>query len=222
MTVATPAHNAGSIRFTPIVLFIYDLYVIRVSAPLIWRCSVQKHLRPLFSKNFSQRHVDIGVGNGYFPIKAIQDLGRKAKDQHLTLVDLSQASLSAAKQGILSRHPDIDIRTAHADAGAPLPASLANEKNAKSILAKDGVLVGSTILGKVWEKTEKGYQVKAEQKPGRVATFALGFYNKRGIFDNYEEDPNVFEKVLKEEFEEVETRIVGMIFIFRAAKPRKQ
>ncbi|RSL77238.1 hypothetical protein CEP51_009248 [Fusarium floridanum] len=247
MTVATPAHNAGSIRFTPIVLVIYDLYVIRVSAPLIWRCSVQKHLRPLFSKNFSQRHVDIGVGNGYFPIRALKDLGRKAKDQHLTLVDLSQASLSAAKQGILSRHPEIDIRTIHADAGAPLPASLANEKfgsaslslimhhmpgptlskskairNAKSILAEDGVLVGSTILGKVWEKTEKGYQVKAGQKPGRVATFALGFYNKRGIFDNYEEDPRVFEQVLKEEFEEVETRIVGMIFIFRAAKPRRQ
>lgn len=246
MTVATPAHNAGSIRFTPIVLVIYDLYVIRVSAPLIWRCSVQKHLRPLFSENFSKRHVDIGVGNGYFPIKALQDQGRNAKDQHLTLVDLSLASLNAAKQGILSRHPEIDIRTVHADAGKPLPATLQNERfgsaslslimhhmpgptlskaqairNAKSILADDGVLVGSTILGKVWEKTDKGYQAKAGQKPNRVATFALGFYNKRGIFDNYGEDPNVFDKVLKEEFEEVESRIVGMIYIFRAAKPRK-
>ncbi|KAM5350061.1 hypothetical protein ACJ41O_006566 [Fusarium nematophilum] len=246
MTAPTPAHNAGSIRFTPLVLFIYDLYVIRISAPLIWRCSVQKYLRPLFTENFSKRHVDIGVGNGYFPAKAIKDLGREPKDQHLTLVDLSLASLTAARQGILSRHPGIDIRSIHADAGAPLPASLENERfdsaslslimhhmpgptlsksraisNAKSLLADDGVLIGSTILGKVWEKTEQGYQVKVEQRPGRLATFALGFYNKRGIFDNYEEDPRVFEKVLKEEFEEVETRIVGMIFLFRAVKPRR-
>ncbi|KAJ4319453.1 hypothetical protein N0V84_006356 [Fusarium piperis] len=247
MAAARPAHNAGSIRFTPIVLVIYDLYVIRVSAPLIWRCSVQKNLRPLFSQNFSKKHVDIGVGNGYFPIRALRDLGRKAKDQHLTLVDLSLASLNAAKQAILSRYPEIDIRSVHADAGKPLPAPLQNEKfnsaslsmimhhmpgptlnksqairNAKSILADDGVLVGSTVLGKVWGKTEKGYQVKAGQKPNRVAIFALGFYNKRGVFDNYEEDPNVFDKVLKEEFEEVESRIVGMIYIFRAAKPRRQ
>ncbi|KAF5022680.1 hypothetical protein F66182_5228 [Fusarium sp. NRRL 66182] len=246
MTIIPHAPNAGSVRFTPIVLHIYDFYVIRVSAPLIWRCSPQKYLRPLFSDNFSKRHVDIGVGNGYFPTKAIKDIGRNPKDQHLTLVDLSEHSLASARQRVLAQYPETDVRCVLADAAKPVPAALQNEQfdsaslflvlhhmpgptlakakaiaNAKGLLASHGVLVGSTVLGKQWEKTDHGYKVKDEKPLGRFASFALGFYNKRGIFDNLQEDPNVLEKVLRQEFEEVETRVVAMMFLFRASKPRK-
>jgi transcription antitermination factor NusA-like protein len=40
--------------------------------------------------------------------------------------------------------------------------------------------------------------------------------------DNLQEDPNVLEKVLQEEFEEVETQVVAMMFLWRAAKRPKQ
>jgi ubiquinone/menaquinone biosynthesis C-methylase UbiE len=247
MTAARHAPNAGSIRFKPLVLFIYDFYVIRFSAPLIWRVSPQNYLRPLFTNNFSKRHLDIGVGNGYFPIKAIEDLKRKPEEQHLTLVDLSEHALISARQRILSHYPQTDICCVLADAAKPPPASLADKRfdsaslslvlhhmpgptltkaeairHAKGLLTDNGVLIGSTVLGKQWEKTEKGCKVKDEKPVGRLASFALGFYNKRGIMDNLQEDPNVLEKVLQEEFEEVETQVVAMMFLWRAAKPRKQ
>jgi hypothetical protein len=60
----------GSRRFTPLVLLIYDWLVIRISDPLVWRCPTQLVLLPFFTDNFSKRHMDIGVGNGYFPTKA--------------------------------------------------------------------------------------------------------------------------------------------------------
>ncbi|KAF5009991.1 hypothetical protein FDECE_3828 [Fusarium decemcellulare] len=250
MSVSRPAPNAGSRRFTPIVLLIYDLLVIRFSNPLVWRCPTQKYLRPLFTDNFSKKHLDIGVGNGYFPTKALADLGRregrKPKDQQLTLADLSEHSLESAKHRVISQHPEANVQCVLADAAKQLPAELRNDKfdsaslylvlhcmpgptaskaeairNAKSVLTGNGVLVGSTALGKKWEKTQEGYRVMHDQKLGRLTTFALGFYNKRGIFDNYQEDPNVFDKTLREEFEDVETRVIGMMFLFRASKPRK-
>ncbi|KAM0253815.1 hypothetical protein ACHAP5_000394 [Fusarium lateritium] len=247
MKFTTHTPNAGSIRFTPLVLAIYDFYVIRVSIPFVWRVSPHKHLRPFFSNHFSKRHLDIGVGNGYFPTKAIQETSRNPKDQHLTLVDLSEHSLAAARQRVHSQYPQVDIRCILADAAKPVPPSLQNERfdsaslflvlhhmpgptnvkakairNAKSLLNDDGVLIGSTVLGKQWEKMENGFRVKNERPLGWFASFMLGFYNKRKIFDNWQEDPNVLEKVLREEFGEVETEVVAMIFLFKATKPRRQ
>ncbi|KPM42835.1 hypothetical protein AK830_g3748 [Neonectria ditissima] len=247
MSALKPAPNAGSIRFTPLVLRIYDWYVIRVSAPWVWRCSTEKYLLPFFKENFSKRHLDIGVGNGYFPITSLSSIQASSgeRDQHITLVDLSQHSLDSAKQRILSFHPKVDVRAVLADAVKPMPGPLQGEvfdsasqylllhhmpgptahkaqafRVAKQHLSDNGVLFGATVLGKVWEKAEKGYKVKADKMSG-LSSFALGFYNKRGIFDNYGEDPGVFEDVLKSEFEEVETHIVGMIFFFKAKRPRR-
>ncbi|KAK1765225.1 hypothetical protein QBC33DRAFT_544943 [Phialemonium atrogriseum] len=251
-----PAPNDGSRRFTPSVLFIYDLLVIYFSNPLVWHCPTGKHLLPLFKENFSTRHLDIGVGNGYFPIAALtankkSNGGKPPAGQHLTLVDLSPHSLDAAKQRILSRHPGaVDIRTVLADAAQPIAAAaLGGEEGrpsfdsaslylvlhcmpgptaqkarafgvARQHLSAEGVLIGSTVLGKVWERGEDGrYRVKTD-KVGWLTGFALRFYNKRGIMDNYEEDPQVLEDVLKKEFEEVETRIVGMMLLFKAKRPR--
>jgi ubiquinone/menaquinone biosynthesis C-methylase UbiE len=91
-------------------------HVLRFSMPVYWGCSTNKDLCPLFSGNFSQRHVDIGVGTGYFLAVAMQDARREPKDQHVTLVDLSEHSLTAARTRVLSRHPDVDVRCILANA----------------------------------------------------------------------------------------------------------
>ncbi|KAF9774942.1 hypothetical protein IL306_006990, partial [Fusarium sp. DS 682] len=225
---------AGPAGYTPFALSIYDLYVLRFSARAFWDCSTKKDLRPLFSDNFSKRHVDIGVGTGYFLEKAMHDTHREPKDQHITLVDFSEHPLAAARKRVLSQYPEVDARCVQADAGKPLPDSLQNERfdsaslflilhcmpgpttskakainNAKSILTNDGVLVGCTLLGKQWEKTDHGYTVKHERPRGLLCSMALRLYNDRGIFDNWQEDPNVFTQVLEDEFEHVETRLLG-------------
>ncbi|KAF4445616.1 methyltransferase protein [Fusarium austroafricanum] len=240
------ASNSVTSWVTPFTLPFYDVLILRISVPFIWRYSTQKQLRPLFSDNFSKRHIDIGVGTGYFPTKAMGDVARNPKDQHLTLVDLSEHALAAARQRVQSKYPEVHVECVHADAAKPMPDSLQDKRfdsaslflimhhmpsptatkatvitNTKNLLTDDGVLVGCTILGKQWEKTEQGYKVKNEKPLGRRAAFMLGFYNKRGIFDNWEDDPNVLANVLKDEFEEVETKVVAMMFVFKASKPRK-
>lgn len=231
--------------YTPFTLSLYGLYVIRISLPLIWGCSAKKHLGPLFSKNFSKRHLDIGVGDGYFPTRALKEAGRKPECQHLTLVDLSEHSLAATKRRILSRYPEVDIRCILADAVKPFPDTLQNERfdsaslflvmhhmptpthlktpaitNAKNLLTREGTLTGCTVLGTDWEKTDQGYKMLNERPSSRFVSFMLRFYNKRGMLDNLQEDPNVIERALQNEFEEVETEVVSMMFVFRARKPR--
>ncbi|KAF5546054.1 methyltransferase [Fusarium phyllophilum] len=239
------APYAGPSGYTPFSLSIYDAYVLRFSMPVYWGCSTKKDLCPLFSDSFSKRHVDIGVGTGHFLAEAIQDARRDPRDQHVTLVDFSEHSLAAARERVQSRHPDVDMRCILANAGDPLPESLQNEEfdsaslflilhcmpgpttsktkaiaNAKSLLTSQGVLVGCTVLGKRWEKTDGGYVVKNEKPRGMLAGFALRLYNKQGIFDNWQDDPNVLVEALKAEFEEAETSVVDLMFMFRASKPR--
>ncbi|CZR44055.1 uncharacterized protein FPRO_13855 [Fusarium proliferatum ET1] len=230
---------------TPFFLPFYDILIHRISVPLIWRCSSKNNLRPLFSNNFSTRHVDIGVGTGYFPIRAIKDTSRDPKEQQLTLVDLSQHALATARRRVLSKYPEAQVDCVQADAVLPLPESLQGQKftsaslflvlhhlsqptaskanaiaNIKGLLTNDGVLTGCTVLGKQWEKTGEGYRVKSEEPLGRAAAYLLGYCNRRGGFDNWEDDPNVLVEALEAGFEEVETSVVAMMFVFRASKPR--
>ncbi|SPJ82572.1 uncharacterized protein FTOL_09977 [Fusarium torulosum] len=232
--------------YTPFALSLYELCVIRISLPLLWGCSAQKHLGPLFSKNFSKRHLDIGVGDGYFPTRALKDAAREPESQHLTLVDFSEQCLAATKRRVLSHYPEVDIRCVLADAGKPFPDSLQNERfdsaslflvmhhmpgpshlktqaitNAKNLLNREGILTGCTVLGTEWEKTDQGYKVLNERPSSRLVSSILEAYNKRGLFDNLQEDPNVIERALQNEFEEVETQVVSMMFVFRARKPRE-
>ncbi|KAF5689874.1 hypothetical protein FDENT_4188 [Fusarium denticulatum] len=232
---------------TPLFMPFYDILIHRVTVPLVWRCSTQNNLRPLFSNNFSKRHVDIGVGTGYFPRLAIKDTGRDPKDQHLTLVDLSEYALATARRRVLSKYPEAQVDCVHADAVLPLPESLQGQKftsaslflvihhmsqptaskanaiaNVQSLLTKDGVLVGCTVLGKQWEKSGQGYKVKSEEPLGRAAALLLGYCNRRRAFDNWQDDPNVLVEALKAGFEEVETNVVAMIFVFKASKPRTE
>jgi ubiquinone/menaquinone biosynthesis C-methylase UbiE len=201
----------------------------------------------LFSSNFSKKHIDIGVGTGYYPTKALSDTKRQPEDQHLILVDLSQNSLKRASQRVASKYPAVEIRCVNANATQPLPDPLQSGqfdsaslfcilhqipgpasskgvviRNAKELLSDNGVLLGCTILGKQWEKQDHGYQVKSERPSGLLARYLLGVYNNKGWFNNWEDDPNVMDRVLRTEFEEVETKVVGVMFVFRAAKPRRE
>ena len=61
--------EAGQAVYTPIVLRTYDWVVLGLSNHLLWRCPTAD-LRRLYDRNVSARHLDIGVGTGYFLDKA--------------------------------------------------------------------------------------------------------------------------------------------------------
>lgn len=246
-----PVPNAGSTVYTPVMLAIYDFIVIHMSTWLVWRCPAQTKLLPSFAQNMSSRHLDIGVGTGYFPKKAIAKKGRKEaasqQQQHLTLVDLNPNALAMAKTRILAQHPTADLRTVLADAVQPLPSSLRDNdagpfdsaslslllhcipggtehkaqaiRVVKEVLSDDGVLFGSTVLGKQWDKVNGDFRPRQAQPWRPLTSWVLAKYNELGWFDNYADDPQVLDDVLRQHYRDVETEVVGMVFLFRAQRP---
>jgi hypothetical protein len=75
-------------------------------------------------------------------------------------------------------------------------------------LSENGVLFGSTILGKDVEHTW-------------LRWYLMKVYNKKGIFDNFSDSRKVFEDGLKGSFEDVECRIVGVSLLFEARRPKQ-
>ncbi|KAI0907063.1 methyltransferase domain-containing protein [Ustulina deusta] len=218
--------------YTPTLLsIIYDFVVLRFNLRYMWRCRTDTVLEPFFAENFSRRHLDIGVATGYFPAAALARPFRAQAKHSITLVDLNPHPLEAARARILSTAPNATVETVVADVTQPPPKTLQNSvfdsismfnlfhcvpgtekleafRLYKDLLADGGVLTGCTVLG------------------GGHATNWLNYlyvklYNRLGVFHNWDDKKEDFERALEESFEEVETTLVGMTLLFRATKPRR-
>lgn len=215
-----PDPAAGAAIYSRLVLFIYDFWVLGVSNLYAWRCPTSMVLVPFFNKNLSKKHLDIGVGTGYFLAHA-----NLKNDNEITLVDLNKNSLEAANGRINNK-----AQTLLRDAFEPLPfeekfdsislcyllhcmpgppdKKVALFANLKNQLSDEGVLFGSTILGK--DVTHNWF--------GR---YLMKVYNKKGVFDNVTDSRKIFEQELREHFEDVECRIEGVVLLFEARTPRR-
>ncbi|KAI0857202.1 methyltransferase domain-containing protein [Xylaria cubensis] len=218
--------------YTPTFLsIIYDVVVLRFNLRYMWRCRTDTVLEPFFAENFSRRHLDIGVATGYFLAKALSRPFRTHVKHSIALVDLNPNPLNAARARILSEAPNATVETVVADVTEPPPKALqhsefdsismfnlfhcipGDEKLRafsiyKELLADGGVLTGCTVLGASHATNWFNYQY-------------VKLYNRLGIFHNLDDKREDFERVLKENFEEVETTLVGMTLLFRVSKPRR-
>ena len=93
-----------------------------------------------------------------------------------------------------------------------LPGPLERKKvlfeNLRDHLAHDKILYGKTIL-------DKGV------KHNLLGKFLVLFLNTVGIFGNWGDSEEGYEAALKENFEDVEVRVVGVVLLFTAKKLRK-
>ncbi|KAI8628761.1 methyltransferase domain-containing protein [Xylariaceae sp. FL1651] len=218
--------------YTPTFLsIVYDVVVLRFNLRYMWRCRTDTVLEPFFAENFSRRHLDIGVATGYFPAAALARPFRSHVKHSITLVDLNPNPLNTARARILASAPNTTVDTAVADVTTPPPKALQNSRfssismfnlfhcipgnekfNAfrlyKDLLADDGVLAGCTVLGGSHATNWFNYMY-------------VKLYNRLGIFHNWNDKREDFERALEEVFEEVETTLVGMTLLFRATKPRR-
>ena len=110
MTAINPAH-AGQAVYTPLTLRAYDAFVLGLSNHLLWRCPTSE-LRALYARNVTDRHLDIGVGTGYF----LDKVQWPSSSPSITLVDLNRHSLDAAATRIARYKPETIV----ADILAPL------------------------------------------------------------------------------------------------------
>lgn len=222
----TAEQNPGSAIYSGLFIYFYDFWVLLMSNLLAWNCSTTSVQLPLFRSALGRRHLDVGVGTGYYPIHAIGG----SSCEEITLVDLNSTALDVSERRIKAAHETVTVRQVVADASSPLPIPPITfdsisvfyllhcmpgppERKTRVFdvlrrhLAPQGMLVGSTILG-------QGVSMNSFAK-GLMAA-----YNKKGVFDNCGDSQKIFEEGLRRNFEHAEVWRVGMVMLFRAQRPR--
>jgi ubiquinone/menaquinone biosynthesis C-methylase UbiE len=106
------AIEAGQAAYSPLVLRFYDLLVLGLSNHYLWRCPTAEIVN-LHDRNVTARHLDIGVGTGYY----LDHARWPDRNPSITLVDLDPNSLAAASHRLARFAP----RSVRADCLEPLP-----------------------------------------------------------------------------------------------------
>ena len=216
MSRPSPSARSAAV-YTPIVLKLYDWWVLGVSNRLAWRCPTSTVLLPFFAAHVGARHLDVGVGTGYYVAQA--GVARRAE---LTLLDLNENSLRAA-----AARTGVSARTVRHDVMQPLPPSLHGRFDSVSMfyllhclpgrmlekgkaiaalkpaLAAGGVIYGATILG----------EAAGHNAFGR---WLMRIYNRKGIFGNRTDTLESLEAALRPHFERVQVRQHGKVALFVA------
>jgi SAM-dependent methyltransferase len=214
--------QAGAAVYSPWVLKLYDWWVLGVSNRWAWQCSTTDVLLPFYRRHVGKRHLDVGVGTGFY----LEHAGF-GPEQDLTLLDLNENSLRAA----VARLGCADVSWFVQDVMQPLtalgdrkydsmalfyllhclPGEMAGKARVfdhlKQHLAEGGVLYGATILG----------DAAGHKGLGRKL---MDVYNKKGIFGNRADTLEGLEQALRQHFVDVELMQHGKVACFRAQQPR--
>ena len=218
--------------YTSFFLALYDPWVLWLSNTFAWRCSTTHVLLPFFQRHIgANAHLDVGVGTGFYPAKSVREL---SKTTQVCFLDLNPNTLTMASERLAKAGYEGKVDTVEHDVFKPLPTSLHGKFDAVSIfyllhclsggctekaervfaslvpaLAPDGILYGSTVLGK-------------GVPHNLAARLLMRVYNSRGAFGNVDDTEEGFSLALRRHFEEVETKDVGAIMIFTARRPKRR
>lgn len=206
--------DKGQAIYNKFVLSIYDSWVLGFSNSYLWRCPT-KFLREFYAKYSSLNHMDVGVGTGYYPDRCLSGGNRR-----LALLDLNPNSLEVAAGRVIRFRPEIyhanvlqrlDIRCDKFDSISlfyllhclPGPFDYKTQvfKYLRPYLNSDGVLFGSTILGQ-------------DVNAGFFGKRIMSIYQKKGIFDNSQDNLEALLSTLRNYFLDVDIRVVGCVAIF--------
>ncbi len=208
---------AGASIYSKPVLALYDVTVLGFSNTFIWTCPTRLIVEH-YNKHISNRHLDVGVGTGYF----LDLCTFPTPTPFLTLMDLNPNSLAAAARRVRRYQPT----TLLADVTAPVRASMApfdsigigyllhclpgpmHHKAAAighlaALLNPGGMLFGTTILGQ-------------GVRHGPLARIALRHYNQHGVFSNMDDSAQTLTDTLTRHFGAVSVHVVGCVAFFSA------
>lgn len=219
MTKSTSTERGAAV-YTPFTLKLYDWWVLGVSNRFAWQCPTGTTLLPFFRKHAGRRHLDVGVGTGYYLAHA-----GVAPGTQLTLMDLNENSLQAAArrsgmQAACIRHDIMQPLPLPPDTKFDsmslfyllhcLPGTIADKEkaviNLKAHLAPSGTLYGATILGDGAGHNGFGRRLMA-------------LYNRKGIFGNKTDSLDDLAAMFRRHFVDVEVRQQGKVALFTARRP---
>lgn len=205
---------AGQAIYSKKVLSIYDLWVLGFSNHYLWKCPTRL-INEDFSNLFTNNHLDVGVGTGYYLKKNLT-----LSNQRIGLIDLNKNSLDSTSKAIQHLKPEVycknileplSLNCEKFDSVSVnyllhcLPGSMPEKSiifsHLREVMNAGSVLFGSTILGK---GVKKGY----------FANKLMSIYNKKGIFCNSNDDIDSLYNALNDNFINVNVKLVGCVAIF--------
>ncbi|KUI67558.1 Putative uncharacterized protein YbcY [Cytospora mali] len=219
--------------YIPILLPIYDAFVLSFSNAFAWRCSTKNVLLPLYREHLahSTSHLDVGVGTGYYPMNSL-DLLRG--DTKTVLMDITPHTLTMVSNRLKNDAGLQQVEAIMHDATKPWdrPAHLPKFDSisvfyvfhcmaGSSITEKvdavcgslkyhlepvKGVFYGATILG-----VEANHNV--------LGRLLMSLYNRKGIFGNVNDKESDLRDALKVHFQEVDVVREGKVALFTAKRP---
>ncbi|GLQ97215.1 class I SAM-dependent methyltransferase [Dyella mobilis] len=218
----SPNTQAGAAVYSPFALKVYDWWVLGVSNRWAWQCSTDKVLLPFYRRHVGSRHLDVGVGTGFYLAHA-----GFGDDQRIALLDLNENSLRAASSRLGQSGTEVFVQDVMQPLTAlsgkrydsialfyllhclpgDMPGKACVFAHLKSHLAQDGVLYGATILG-----DSAGHNVMGRK--------LMTVYNEKGIFGNRNDTYEALHHALHQHFEQVEVSLHGKVACFSARLPR--
>jgi Methyltransferase domain len=209
----------GAAVYTPFTLALYDLAVLRFSNSFVWECPSQV-LLDFYNQHISDRHLDIGVGTGYF----LDQCRFPSTSPKIALLDLNPHCLARSAKRLRRYNPSchmgnvlqrIDIGMSDFDSISLnyllhcLPGNLASKSivfsHVKPLLRDGGVIFGATILGE-------------GVRHNLLARQLMKTYNAKGSFSNLSDRQSDLEAGLKAHFDEHTIYLQGSVALFRARK----
>jgi ubiquinone/menaquinone biosynthesis C-methylase UbiE len=210
--------ESGASVYSPTVLKLYDLCVNGLSHRFVWQCPTKTVLLPFYKEHLGPKHLDVGVGTGFFIARA----GLTSSHQ-VGLLDLNENCLRAAAAQVKQakvrtfRRDIMQPSSEPADTGYDsislfhvlhcLPGTMDDKEtaiaNLKRYLSKTGVLYGVTILGE-----------EAGHNP--IGRMLLKLYNDKGIMHNMADTLDGLQLMLGRQFRNVQIRRHNKVALFVA------
>ena len=210
------APAAGAAIYSKPLLSGYDLWVLGFSNTFVWRCPTRVML-DFYNEHISPRHLDVGVGTGYFLDKCTFPSPNPA----IALADLNENSLQVTAHRIRRYRPTVHVANVLEPMSiAPggfdsiglnfLLHCLLGDIATKAVVFRNvkplvnpagGVVFGSTILG-------------VGVRHNAIGRALMRLYNAKRIFSNRTDSGSGLERVLAETFRDYSMQVVGCVALF--------
>lgn len=192
----------GHSLYSPLVLSLYDVFVLGFCNRFIWKCPTQE-LLALYNRNVSGNHLDIGVGSGYY----LEAAHFPVSDPQITLLDLNENALNKAARRIKKYKPkkivanilqDLPLDQTYSSIGLCYLLHCLSGGVKEKCLVFDRVLRMLTKGGRVF-----GATIVPGMNGENFASYGLiKFYNSMGVFSNEKDTFEDIEKEFRKRFEE--------------------